>query len=160
VSEQKMVELFQAALAHHGVEDTVLAVGQFEPRGVSGSMFAGAMIGDEVGRSVGLGAGVLAGRAAGRMASGLPSQVMVGVTQTKVYGLEGHSRRKEPGEILFAVPREGLTAKVHQRVNVRVLELVDEETGSRIELEGNRLPITHSKDVLEVLNESAEQPTS
>ena len=89
-----MVELFQAALTHHGIEDTVLAVGQFEPRGMSGSMFAGAMIGDEVGGSVGLGAGVLAGRAAGRMASGLPSQVMVGVTQTKVYGLEGHSRRK------------------------------------------------------------------
>ena len=37
--------------------------------------------------------------------------------------------------MLFAVPREGLTAKVHKRVNVRVLELVDEETGSRIELE-------------------------
>jgi hypothetical protein len=32
-------------------------------------------------------------------------------------------------------------------------------TGSRIELEGNTLPITHSKDVLEVLKESAEQPT-
>ena len=56
-----MVELFQAALAHHGVEDTVLAVGQFEPRGVSGSMFAGAMIGDEVGGSVGLGGGVSQG---------------------------------------------------------------------------------------------------
>ena len=78
-----MVELFQAALAHHGIEDTVLAVGQFEPRGMSGSMFAGAMIGDEVGGSVGLGAGALAGRAAGRMASGLPSQVMVGVTRRR-----------------------------------------------------------------------------
>ena len=159
MSEQKMVELFKAALAHHGIEDTVLAVGQFEPRGMSGSMFAGGMIGDEVGGSVGFGAGLLAGRAASRTASGLPSLVMVGVTPTKVYGLEGHSRRKEPGQILFAVPRKGLTAKVHQRVNVRVLELVDEETGSRIELEGNRLPITHSKDVLEVLEESAGQPT-
>jgi len=160
MSEQKMVELFQAALTHHGIQDTILAVGQFEPRGVSGSMFAGAMIGDEVGGSVGFGAGVLAGREAGRMASGLPAEVMVGVSETKVYGLEGRSRRKEPGDILFTVPREGLTAKVHQRVNVRVLELIDEETGSRIELEGNRLPITHSKDVLKVLEESAGQATS
>jgi hypothetical protein len=48
------------------------------------------------------------------------------------------------------VPREGLEAKVHQRVNVRVLELID-EGGSRIELEGMRLPITHSKDVIEEL---------
>jgi hypothetical protein len=30
-------------------------------------------------------------------------------------------------------------------VNVRVLELIDSATGSRIELEGNRLPVTHSK---------------
>jgi hypothetical protein len=118
------------------------------------------MIGDELGGSVGLGAGVLAGREAGRMASGLPAEVMVGVSETKVYGLEGRSRRKEPGEILFTVPREGLTAKVHQRVNVRLLELIDEETGSRLELEGNRLPITHSKDVLNVLEESAGQATS
>jgi hypothetical protein len=65
---------------------------------------------------------------------------MVGVTPTKVYGLDGRSRRKDPGEILFAVPREGLTAKVRQRVNVRVLELVEEETGSRIELEGEQAP--------------------
>jgi hypothetical protein len=28
------------------------------------------------------------------------------------------------------------------------LELVDRESGSKIELEGNRLPITHSKDVI------------
>ena len=41
--------------------------------------------------------------------------------------------------------------KVHQRVNVRVLELIDEATGSRIELEGSRLPVTHTKDVIELL---------
>jgi hypothetical protein len=41
--------------------------------------------------------------------------------------------------------------KVHERVNVRVLELSDEASGSTIELEGNRLPLTHSKDVIETL---------
>jgi hypothetical protein len=40
---------------------------------------------------------------------------------------------------------------VHRRVNVRVLELIDEATGSRIELEGNRLPVTHSKNVIDLL---------
>jgi hypothetical protein len=52
------------------------------------------------------------------------------------------------------VPRDGLEAKVHQRVNVRVLELIETESGSRIELEGMRLPITHSKDVIEELTSS------
>jgi hypothetical protein len=32
-----------------------------------------------------------------------------------------------------------------------VLELVNERTGQSIHLEGNRLPITHSKDVMELL---------
>jgi hypothetical protein len=40
---------------------------------------------------------------------------------------------------------------VHQRVNVRILELIDSTTGSRIELEGNRIPVTHSKDVITAL---------
>jgi hypothetical protein len=34
---------------------------------------------------------------------------------------------------------------------VRVLELIDEATDSRIELEGNRIPLTHSKDVIHAL---------
>jgi hypothetical protein len=51
----------------------------------------------------------------------------------------------------FSSPRAGLETAVHQRVNVRVLELVDGVSGSRIELEGNRLPVTHSRDVLEAL---------
>jgi hypothetical protein len=36
-------------------------------------------------------------------------------------------------------------------VNVRILELIDNASGSRIELEGNRLPVTHSKDVIDAL---------
>ena len=41
--------------------------------------------------------------------------------------------------------------KVHGRVNVRILELVQAETGAKIELEGNRLPITHSHDLIKYL---------
>jgi hypothetical protein len=36
-------------------------------------------------------------------------------------------------------------------VNVRVVDLIDKESGERIELEGNRIPVTHSKDVIEAL---------
>jgi hypothetical protein len=35
---------------------------------------------------------------------------------------------------------------------VRVLELIDGTSGSRIELEGNRLPVTHVQGVLHVLD--------
>ena len=153
-----MIELAQAALDHFGIDDTVEAVGQFAPRGQSGAMFAGGMVGGDVGGAagdlaggLGLGAGLAAGRAASSASSGLPPTVMVAASASTVYGMHARTRRREPDSILFAVPRAGLTVTVHQRVNVRVLELIDEQTGARIELEGNRLPLTHSKDVIHLL---------
>ena len=76
--------------------------------------------------------------------------MILGVSDATVYGFAGRRSHLESG-IVFQLPRHTLTAQVHQRVNVRVLELVDESTGSRLELEGNRLPLTHSKDVIDIL---------
>ncbi len=70
---------------------------------------------------------------------------------TAVYGA-AEPRHHQPGQVLFAVPRAGLTAKVHQRVNVRVLELIDEATNTH-RAGGQRIPLTHAKDVMHVLSE-------
>jgi hypothetical protein len=96
-------------------------------------------------------AGSLAGMRAADSSSGLPAKVLVGVTATAVYGFAAPTRHDAPTAQAFQLPRAGLETAVHQRVNVRVLELVDGVSGSRIELEGNRLPVTHSRDVLEAL---------
>ena len=77
--------------------------------------------------------------------------MLIGVSATMVYGFAAATRRSEPTSLVFQVPRAGLTVKVHQRVNVRVLELIDNASDARIELDGNRLPITHSKDVIHTL---------
>jgi len=159
MSEEKMVELVQGALGAHGIDDEVVAAGQFNPRGHSGGLFLGGLAGDDAGSLLG-GAGAAAGTAAGALAgmraadavSGLPANMLIGVSATTVYGFAGRSRRQEPTALAFQLPRAGLTAKVHRRANVRVLELIDEASGSRIELEGNRLPVTHSKDVIQALN--------
>ena len=76
--------------------------------------------------------------------------MLIGVSEQAVYGFAGRSRSKEPSELVFQVPRDNLDVKVHQRANVRVVELID-KSGSSIELEGSRLPITHSKDVIDAL---------
>jgi hypothetical protein len=158
MSEQKMLALVQNALRGRGVEDTVLSAGQFYPRGHTGGLFAGGLIGSgigegvgELGEAVGLAAGSIVGERAADRASGLPATMLVGVSATTVYGLAASARHSEPAELVFQVPRAGLSVKVHQRVNVRVLELIDDATGSRIEMEGNRLPVTHTKDVIELL---------
>jgi hypothetical protein len=162
MSEEKIVELVNEALASAGIEDTVTAAGEFNPRGHSGAGFAGSWIGGDIGGSLGsLGSlgdsvatvgGYVAGQRAHDAATGLPRRMVVGVSQTMVYGFAGS--RAHPRALAFRVPREGLEAKVHQRVNVRVLELIETESGSRIELEGNRIPLTHSKDVIHTLTAS------
>jgi hypothetical protein len=156
MSEEKIVEVVNEALAAAGIEDTAIAAGEFNPRGHSGAGFAGGLIGGDVGDSIGglaggigTAGGYLAGTHAHDAATGLPERMVVGASETTVYGFAGN--RAHPKALAFRVPREGLEAKVHQRVNVRILELIETDSGSRIELEGMRLPITHSKDVIEEL---------
>jgi hypothetical protein len=155
-----MIAAVQAALDHHGIDDTVREAGQFMPRGTIGSMFAGGMVGGEVGGAfgqvgdaIGTAAGALGGLAAGAESRGMPTQMLVGASDSMIYGFrmsEG-GRRKEPHELVFRVPRATVDVRVHGRVNVRVLELIDKETGSKVELEGNRLPVTHSHDLIKFL---------
>lgn len=158
MSEDAMVELLQQAVTDHGIDDRILAAGQFEPRGHVGAMFAGGLAGGEVGGLLGeagdaigtVGGAIAAGHEADAN-SGLPAEMLLGVSETTVYGFAGRSRREEPSEMVFHVSRAGLTVKVHQRTNVRVLELIEDASGSTIELEGNRIPLTHSRDVIEAL---------
>ena len=149
-----MIDLVQKALDDRGIDDQVVAVGQFEPRGQSGAGFASGLAGGEMGGhlgelgdAVGTVGGFLAGRHAVAAGSGLPASMLVAVSDTTVYGFEAATRHTEPSALVFRVPRSSLEVKVHKRVNVRVLELI-EDSGARIELEGNRLPLTHSKDVI------------
>jgi hypothetical protein len=156
MSEERIVEVVNEALAAAGIEDTVIAAGEFYPRGHTGAGFAGGLIGGDIGDvigspvgGIGTAGGYLAGTHAHDAATGLPDRMVVGASETTVYGFAGN--RAHPKALAFRVPREGLEANVLQRVNVRVLELIDTESGSRIELEGPRLPITHSKDVIQEL---------
>ena len=76
--------------------------------------------------------------------------MIIGVSATTVYGFAGRRSHLNSG-IVFRLPAPPSPPRCTARVNVRVLELVDTSSGSRLELEGNRLPVTHSKDVIELL---------
>lgn len=152
-----MVAALQTAISGLGIDDTIEAVGEFNPRGHSGGMFAGGLAGSSagdvmggVGDAIGFGLGSIGGARAADKAQGLPRIMLVGVSDTMVYGFGAKSRSK-PTDLIFRLPREHLEIKVHQRVNVRVVELIHPESGSTVELEGNRIPVTHSKDVIDAL---------
>ncbi len=145
----------QEALAREGIADEVLVAGQFSPRGHSGSFVLGGMAGDSLGgiagaagEAVGSVTGMVGATRATDAVRGLPDHMVVAVTADAVYGFAGATKA---GPLAFQISREHLKATVHQRIDVKVLELADEQSGSKIELEGNRLPITHSKEVISEL---------
>jgi hypothetical protein len=158
MSEARMLELVQGALRERGIVDEVEAVGQFYPRGQTGGMFLGGLAGSDVGSALGgiaetaveL-AGSQAGKHAAERASGLPSPLLVAVSATAVYGFDAPTRHSPPRALVFRISRDTVRVKVHQRVNVRVVELIDDAGGARIQLEGNRLLVTHSGDVSKAL---------
>ena len=155
MSDETMVALVQRALDERKIKDEVLAAGEFNPRGHSGGLFVGGLIAGgetsgmvDVGEGVGVNAGSLADieMHAVDAASGLPETMLIGVSSRTVYGFAAQSPDDEPTNLVFALPRSGLTVNVHKRVYVRVIKLIDEASGSKIELEGNRLSLMHSKD--------------
>ena len=48
MSEEKIVDVVNQALASAGIEDSVIAAGEFNPRGHLGAGFAGGLIGGEL----------------------------------------------------------------------------------------------------------------
>jgi hypothetical protein len=108
MSEERMVDAVREALAARGIDEEVVAAGQFNPRGHTGGLFVGGLAGDEAGSklggvadAVGTAAGSLAGMRAADATTGLPDTMLVGVTDKAVYGFAGRSRSAVPTEIAF-----------------------------------------------------------
>ena len=145
------------ALAASKLDDQMVAVGLFSPRGSSGGMIAGGLVGDVVGGLggvVGSALGDLAGASAGRKVAGdihnLPKDLIVGVSKEWVYGASMPGR-KSPSILLFRVTRDGLVATTKDRLSVRILELQVLGDAEPIRLEGNRNPMTGAKSVISEL---------
>ena len=160
MSEERMVEIAEKALVDLGVPETVEAAGQFLPRGHTGSMFAGGFLGDGLTDMAGglVNSAATVGGAPGAVldihdaASGLPDQMLVGVTSTHVCGwaqAAPQHRRRRAG--VPDPPPRPRGQRCTSASTSGSLELIETSSGARIELEGNRIPLTHSKDVIQAL---------
>ena len=158
MAEEQMVEIVESALRELGVPEEVTAAGQFMPRGHTGSMFAGGLVGDSLtgslgglADSVGTVGGSLAGAHVHDASTGLPGTMLVGVTPTHVCAFDSRSRHKRPGRSSSGCPGSGSGWRFTSGSTCGSWSSWTRSTGSRIELEGNRIPLTHSKDVIEAL---------
>jgi hypothetical protein len=161
MNEQELIERTTEVLAENGAPEPVEAAGVFNPRGHTGSMFAGGFLGDGIAgaagdlvSAVGTVGGAIGGAKVHDATTGLPEWLVVAVTPTSVVGFDTDKRRR-PARPIFRFERSELETKVHQRVNVKILELIHKETGASVQLEGSRIPMTHSKDVFNALHDGA-----
>jgi len=82
------------------------------------------------------------------------ARLLAGLSEILVDGVPRRIERRAgtPERPIFRLERARLETKVHQRVNVRILELIHKDTGSSVQLEGNRIPLLHTKDVIKALH--------
>ena len=118
-----MVELVQDALRERGVDDQIIAVGQFNPRGHTGGLFVGGLLGSDAGGA--LGAALWAERAraelkriSGRAAT--PGALTPAEERVAALVAEGKTNR-EVAAALFLSERtvEGHLARIFGKLGIR-----------------------------------------
>ena len=157
MNEQKLLSEAQAVV---GQDDVLLAAGVFQPRGTQAGMSGGAAVGGSLAHGVAgmalTAAGMVAGERAGQtVASGTPTPrwTVLAVSSERIYGLTGYGEgfAIRPGAVFAVLRRDEVETTVHERVGVRVLEIVETGSGAALELETARLGGWHGADVLRLL---------
>jgi hypothetical protein len=153
--KQKLIDLAREATG----DDEIVVAGDFQPKGLTWKMAAGAAAGAAAGGAVdaqGLGAatGALAGRYAGSSGE-LPPFVVLAASPTRLYVLTSNNAK---GLILAkhlvpldAFDRENLTVEMHQKMTVRTAVITDQASGQEIKVEGKRILFHHMNDMLDAL---------
>jgi hypothetical protein len=155
---QKLIDLARVATG----DPTITVAGDFQPKGMTWKVVAGAaagsVLGDAVGGDTAQHIGTAAGYVAGQYAatSGeLPAVVVLAASPTKLYLLTSNNAK---GIILArhlllidTLDRENLSVELHQRATVRTAVITDSSTGHEYKLEGKRILFHHMNAMLDAL---------
>ena len=155
---QKLIDLSREATG----DPTITVAGDFQPKGMTWKVAAGAaagsVLGDAAGGDVGQAIGSAGGYAAGRYAatSGeLPPVVVLAASPTKLYLMTSNNAK---GIILAkhlilidTLHRENLTVEMHQKVTTRTAVITDTSTGHEYKIEGKRILFHHMNAMLDAL---------
>ena len=158
--KQKLIDLAREATG----DPEITVAGDFQPKGLTWKMAAGAAagsvigdaVGDDLGQVIGTGAGGAAGYYAGTSGD-LPPVVVLAASPSKLYVMTSNNAK---GIILakHLVPletfdRDNLSVEMHQKVTVRTAVIKDEATGKELKVEGKRILFHHMNDMLDALAE-------
>ena len=153
--KQKLIDLAREATG----DDGITVAGDFQPKGLTWKMAAGAAAGAAAGGAVdaqGIGAatGALAGRYAGSSGE-LPPFVVLAASPTKLYVLTSNNAKgiilAKHLVLLDSFDRDNLSVELRQKVTTRTAVITDEASGQEIKVEGKRILFHHMNDMLDAL---------
>ena len=156
--KQKLIDLAREAAG----DDAITVAGDFQPKGMTWKVAAGAaagsVLGDAAGGDVGQAIGAAGGMVAGQYAatSGeLPPVIVLVASPDKLYLMTSNNAK---GIILAkhlllidTLDRENLSVEMHQKVTVRTAVITDNSTGHEYKIEGKRILFHHMNDMLDAL---------
>ncbi len=155
---QKLIDLSREATG----DPTITVAGDFQPKGMTWKVAAGAaagsVLGDAVGGDTAQAIGTAAGYSAGRYAatSGeLPPVIILAASPEKLYLMTSNNAK---GIILAkhlllidTLDRKNLSVEMHQKATVRTAVITDTTTGHEYEIEGKRILFHHMNAMLDAL---------
>ena len=156
--KQKLIDLAREAT---GDPDIVVA-GDFQPKGLTWKIAAGAaagsVLGDAVGndaaQAIGAGAGGAAGYVAGTSGD-LPPVIVLAASPSKLYLMTSNNAKgiilAKHLVLIDTLDRENLEVEMHQKMTVRTAIITDTSTGNEYKIEGKRILFHHMNDMLDAL---------
>jgi hypothetical protein len=156
--KQKLIDLAREATG----DPDITVAGDFQPKGMTWKVAAGAAAGSALGDAVGgdlaqtVGAGV--GYTAGRYAatSGeLPPVIVFAASPEKLYLMTSNNAKgiilAKHLVLIDTLNRENLSVEMHQRITTRTAVITDESTEHEYKIEGKRILFHHMNDMLDAL---------
>ena len=156
--KQKLLELAREASG----DDTITVAGDFQPKGMTWKVAAGAaagsVLGDAAGGDAAQGIGAAAGYTAGRYSASsgeLPPVIVLAASPEKLYLMTSNNAK---GIILAkhlllidTLDRADLSVEMHQKMSVRTAVITDSSNGHEYKIEGKRILFHHMNDILDAL---------
>lgn len=156
--KQKLIDLSREATG----DDSITVAGDFQPKGMTWKVVAGAAagsaLGDAVGGDVGQSIGAMAGYTAGSYAatSGeLPPVIIVAASPAKLYLMTSNNAKgiilAKHLVLIDTLDRSNLSVELHQKATVRTAVITDSSSGHEYKIEGKRILFHHMNDMLDAL---------
>ena len=160
--KQKLIDLAREATG----DQEITVAGDFQPKGMTWKVVAGAAagsvlgeaVGGDIGQTVGAGTGAVTGRYAATSGE-LPPVIVLAASPSKLYLMTSNNAK---GIILAkhlllidTLHRDDLSVEMHQKATVRTAVITDESTGHEYKIEGKRILFHHMNDMLDALAASA-----